>query len=578
MSEHSTIERHTGAWTAPWITAALLGAAGVGVIFGISLALGREDTEAVESPLMLAVARQLLRGPGELYGPFSRQNPLVLIHAPLYYRISALLAWPLYKAGLDSVLAAMAAGRSLAFLGLAATLAAAYRLARLDGAARSAGLWSALLIASSPVVGVLPYAVRPDMLGVALETTGIFLVMSVWVTGRPGAKILPVAFVAFALAACTKQHFIAAPLVSALFLLIGCLHRQLSFKLVVRSLLAGIVVLFVVYGAEEFATNGRMALAVFRAAAATSSVHPGDWMRVFIVLFAVAGKSSGLVVLWLTAGLAAVAAQPGIGRKTLVVLGIAVTVIIAAQCTMGLTMRAMSQIELAISVLTLATAVCLIIPACYVIAPNALSAGRLDRAIWSYLAVELALVLVLSRMSTGAWTNYGIQPVVLASVLAARALARACANARSLRASVPIALAAAVVLVGTCSNVETTIYRRLYHRYAVWGIIDHFKRPSSEFFFTEHPGDNRVYGRLELVFDDWLYPVFESIHIAEPRSIWLAHALTSDSIRFVVNTSDRLTIDGLGKSLKELGYNPRVQVGPFFVWERSALAGVIPQR
>jgi len=58
--------------------------------------LGAGDNEALESPLMMSVARQLVSGPGELYGPFNGRNPLVLIHAPLYYRLSALAAWPMH--------------------------------------------------------------------------------------------------------------------------------------------------------------------------------------------------------------------------------------------------------------------------------------------------------------------------------------------------------------------------------------------------------------------------------------------------------------------------------------------------
>src|SRR5262249_42065806 len=56
----------------------------------VVLAFGKEDTEALESPLLLAVARQLEEGPAGLYGPYGGGNPLVLIHAPLYYRVAAL--------------------------------------------------------------------------------------------------------------------------------------------------------------------------------------------------------------------------------------------------------------------------------------------------------------------------------------------------------------------------------------------------------------------------------------------------------------------------------------------------------
>src|SRR5262249_9657240 len=96
-------------------------------------AVQADDTEALESPLLLSVARQVVAGPWELYGPFGRENPLVLIHAPLYYRIAALLAWPLYQFGLDVVTAARFAGRALSIIGLFVTLAVAYRLSLLDG-------------------------------------------------------------------------------------------------------------------------------------------------------------------------------------------------------------------------------------------------------------------------------------------------------------------------------------------------------------------------------------------------------------------------------------------------------------
>ena len=51
-------------------------------------------------------------------------------------------------------------------------------------------------------------------------------------------------------------------------------------------------------------------------------------------------------------------------------------------------------------------------------------------------------------MSTGAWVNYGIQAVVFASVLIARALGRVFEQAQSHRQLLPIALAALVVLIG----------------------------------------------------------------------------------------------------------------------------------
>ena len=63
---------------------------------------------------------------------------------------------------------------------------------------------------------------------------------------------------------------------------------------------------------------------------------------------------------------------------------------------------------------------------------------------------------ILSWMSTGAWLNYGIQAVVFASVLIARALERAFEHAPALRDRLPIALAALVVLIAVSGDAVTT--------------------------------------------------------------------------------------------------------------------------
>jgi hypothetical protein len=247
-------EQRTGAWVPTFVTLVLSTAAAVALSFGVYLALGPEDTEPLESPLLLAVAHQLSHGPWELYGPFGGENPLVIIHAPLYYRLAALVAWPLVGAGVDQITAALAGGRGLSLLGLAWTMAAGYRLARLDGAPRTAGSWAALLIAASPVVDVMPFTVRPDMLGIALQTTGVLLVLSVLRAPKRRLAALPAAYTAFALAACTKQHFIVGPIVSTFLLLAACMRGRLSLRLVFLGLSSGLLVLLLVYGAEELAS------------------------------------------------------------------------------------------------------------------------------------------------------------------------------------------------------------------------------------------------------------------------------------------------------------------------------------
>ena len=147
---------------------------------------------------MLSVARQLVRGPWELYGPFGRQNPLVLIHAPLYYHLAAILAWPLSILGLDPISAARLAGRSLSFVGLGATACSAIRDRSARSSAPRAAWWAVCLIASSPVVGFMPYTVRPDMLGVALQTTGVFLLLKAIESERPSGKSIALALLSSA--------------------------------------------------------------------------------------------------------------------------------------------------------------------------------------------------------------------------------------------------------------------------------------------------------------------------------------------------------------------------------------------
>jgi len=96
------------------------------------------------------------------------------------------------------------------------------------------------------------------------------------------------------------------------------------------------------------------------------------------------------------------------------------------------------------------------------------------------------------------------------------------------------------------------------------------RRSSSEIFFVDLPGANRLYGRLDLVYDPWLYPAFESIGLAEPRSIWLEQALSTGPVRAVVSTSISPRINGVERTLNELGYGDPIRVGDFFVWQRHA--------
>src|SRR5262245_392899 len=103
MSVPPSTLRPISAWESAWVLAVLAIAAAIAIGVGVRRASSPQDAEALESPLLLSVARQLHRGPWELYGPFGGRNPLVLIHAPLYYHLAALLAWPMARAWLDPV-------------------------------------------------------------------------------------------------------------------------------------------------------------------------------------------------------------------------------------------------------------------------------------------------------------------------------------------------------------------------------------------------------------------------------------------------------------------------------------------
>ncbi len=558
----------------------LLGAAAALVVgYWSWRALSRADTEPLESPLMLSVARQLVEGPGGLYGPFGEGNPLVLIHAPLYYRLAALTALPFVRAGVGPVTAAMVAGRSLSVLGLLATVGMAYRLARLDGAPRKAGWWAALLILAGPILSGFPFAVRPDMIGIALQTAGILLVLSALQASRPGAAKLLSAYAAFGLAVCVKQHNVGAAAVSTGLLLAAWMSGRLALGRVVSGLLVAASLVLVVYGGEEFATNGRMSQAVLVAAASVGRIHPADWEHVRIVVIAAVGRAIGLIALLSAARLATIGARRGLVRRAFAMASAMLVGLLVGLLTLHPTLIVCGSIASpdprivdlilyagVIGLLLGFVMVLLIIPACIAIERWSYPGARLDTALVAYVVAEVVLMTALWRISTGAWANYAIEAYVLASVVTGRALVRACEEAPSRRL---VEAAASAVLFGAIAHVHEIESVRYVDRLELAEVFARVERPHSEFFFVDRPGQNRADGRLELVYDDWLYPVFESIGLAEPRSLWLDRLLTSGSIQVVVTTSDGPRVAGINEPLTRLRYYAAMRVGPYFVWMRQ---------
>ena len=146
-------------------------AAAILLIDHARIALAPEDAEPAETPLVLSIARQAVHGPEGLYGPFSGKNPLVLIHAPLYYRIAGAVAWCLIKtARVEPIEAALVAGRAISFVSFLALLLAIAVLTTLDGAPGRAAVWSVLFVAATPLIVDFAIPSRADLFAVAAQT------------------------------------------------------------------------------------------------------------------------------------------------------------------------------------------------------------------------------------------------------------------------------------------------------------------------------------------------------------------------------------------------------------------------
>jgi hypothetical protein len=522
----------------------------------------------MESPLMLSVARQLISSPRELYGPYGGSNPLVLIHAPLYYRVAALFALPMARAGLPTVEAARIAGRLISALSLVATMGAAYRLGRMGGLPPRAGRWAALMVAASPVLAGQPVAVRPDMAGVALQSWGVVLALeSMAGTGRGPNRRMAAASVLFGLSACVKQHLVAAWAVSVALSVWGWVRGRLSLGATACAVLPGLAVSGFIYGAEWLVTAGRVWEATLVAAAHVGRVHPGDWNTVLVLLLGILNRSAGIVAMLAAAAIIAVARRPGPLRR--LAIGVA-AVVVGILLGMVLTDLVFANNDTgAVLFVALTLTVAFAIPAA-ALTVRSISPGKgIDAALWGYLAAELGIVVLLSRASSGAWINYGIPATVFIATLAARTLSHALDAGASRLAASSTVLAAAVVLLASVKGLNEARWDALVADTLNRSLSNHIKLPRSSYFFTGRPGFNRDDGRLELVYDDWLYPVFESSGLAEPRSRWLRRALASGPVRVVVKGTEGPMIDGTSIDLRPLGYRPDAKLEPYFyAWIR----------
>ena len=102
-------------------------------------------------------------------------------------------------------------------------------------------------------------------------------------------------YAAFGLAACVKQHFVAAALVSTGFLLEASRRGQVRLARVLLWLLMACGIASIVYGAEWVVTGGLIWDSAFVAARSVGRVHPGDWLHVVTVIAAIVGKEAGVI-------------------------------------------------------------------------------------------------------------------------------------------------------------------------------------------------------------------------------------------------------------------------------------------
>ncbi|MFO0957706.1 MAG: glycosyltransferase family 39 protein [Isosphaeraceae bacterium] len=447
-----------------------------------------------------------------LYGPLFGSNPSVLIQAPLYYRLTGLLAAPWVWTGTDPLAACFRAGRLISALSFLALLILAGRLARADGG-QGGAILPALLIAGSPLMGSYPATMRPDLLGIALQTGGLALAAAVAIDPNTrAARRLTIAFGLFALAFLTKQHYIVGPIASALWLAIACKSRRSLIGPLLGACALFVAIVAGCLAVENRITQGAMMRSVFQLPGELQHVTAGSWAYVAVVFVETFKRGLPLLAM----GLAAAWATSG--RRW---------------------------------------------PA-------------FDRWLLLIIAMELALMVQLCRNSSGAWFNYALQATVCFAILIGRRLAELPRTA-SLPRIAPLLIAVGLILAADVRLVAKGSALRLgalAERRALLADPRVAVVPETARYFTgTYQHYNRLAGDAELAHDEWLYQAFEAIDAAEPRELWLKKALTDGQVQLVVveqpgENESAPRVAGVSEPLPELGFTPAGRSGRFDLWKR----------
>jgi hypothetical protein len=303
------------------------------------------------------------------------------------------------------------------------------------------------------------------------------------------------------------------------------------------------------------------------AAKDASVIHASTWRSAGEFMLVLCWKCVGIILPLAAAWVAASADRGGRWRRMLATAGALLIGLVAALAIVqifAVTPSISNGIVLGLVVIMMCFA-----PSAAAALKRVWQAGDIDPALALYLACELVLAAYLVRQSTGAWYNYAVQAMLFASVLAARALARATVAPPPARAIFPVALAALAVPAFALTDVKETIARRRAESALLRRLFEQIDVNPESVFFVDRPGFNRVHGRTDLVYDPWLYPVFEATGRAEARSAWLARALETGPVRVIVTGIPQTRIDGIPRTLSELGYVLKQRLGPWLVWTRQ---------
>lgn len=498
------------------VTGGLGIAAAFALAFQLLIGFAKEDTNHLETALILATGRQFTEGPDALYGPYGGSRLSPLIHAPLFYRIAGLAAWPLWAGGSDPLTASLIAGRVLAFGSTIALLILVYKLGRLPGAPAISGVWAALIVASSVTMLNFPVSVRSDLMGLAFQTGGFLCAINA--LGRPDHpwRWMIGAGLAFAVAACLKQHDIGMATAAYLGLLVAWTQGRFRLAPILASGVLAVTMTLAYYGIENVVTRGALYESAFQIPSRIREVLPGGWPQVVAAWKELVRESAPILIL----GAIAFAAAPRVA------LG-----------------------------------------------------GILEIWLGVALLIESALSTFCFAGSEGAWTNYAFQAIVLTAILIGRGLGRLFQRPmgrllESPRAWANLAVVAVAVLL-LAANTGWICARRVGWRYEdrqAWAELVQDKSIApfcqAETYVGSDPGYNRLYGRPDLTHDEWAYSVVERLGKAPVRSEWLREAIEEGPIHRIVLIGEAEGLPGIPVGLSRLGYRQVAHHGRFHVWDR----------